>query len=128
MENKDTFKMTYSAQQQQELERIRAKYIPREPDKMRQLRALDASAGHKAAARAISVGVVGALLLGVGMSLIMSDFGLWVGAAALPLGLVCGVAGLILVGCAYPIHRRALARERAKIAPEILRLTDELSR
>lgn len=126
MENKETFQMTYSAQQQQELQRIREKYLPKTPDKMERLRALDAAVTAKANVRAIALGVVGTLVLGIGMSLLLSDFGAAVGSLALPLGLGLGVVGLAAVGCAYPVYNRVLKRERAKAAPEILRLTEEL--
>lgn len=128
MENKDTFKMTYSAEQQEELHHIRQKYLPQEPDKMQQLRALDAGAAKKATMDAIVAGVLGSMLLGCGMSLIMTDFGSWLGRAALPVGVAVGVSGMLLMALAYPLYSRSLRREREKIAPEILRLTDELMR
>lgn len=127
MENKDTFKMTYSASQQEEIDQIRRKYVPKEPSKMERLRALDAAVESKAAAISIAVGVVGTLILGLGMSLAMSDLGTLLGAAAFPAGIVIGVVGIAVLGCAYPIYHRTLKKERAKIAPEILKLTDELT-
>lgn len=126
MENKETFKMTYSAQQREEIDSIRKKYVLQEPDKMARLRALDAGAERKAAASAIAVGVIGTILMGAGMSLILSDFGAWLGAAAYPVGIALGVAGMAVLSCAYPLYRCRLKKERTKIAPEILRLTDEL--
>lgn len=126
MENKDTFKMTYSAQQQEEVNQIRQKYAPKEPDKMEQLRALDASVEKKATAVSIAVGVVGTLILGIGMSLAMSDFGAILGSAAFIVGIVIGLMGIAVLGCAYPLYNRTLKKEREKIAPEILKLTDEL--
>lgn len=128
MENKDTFKMTYSAEQQEEIHQIRQKYLPQEPDKMQQLRVLDAGAAKKATMVSIIAGVPGAMLLGCGMSLIMTDFGSWLGRAALPVGVAVGVAGMLLMALAYPLYSRSLRRAREKIAPEILRLTDELMR
>lgn len=126
MENKDTFKMTYSAQQQEEVNQIRQKYAPKEPDKMERLRALDASVEKKATAVSIAVGVVGTLILGIGMSLAMSDFGAILGSAAFIVGIVIGLMGIAVLGCAYPLYNRTLKKEREKIAPEILKLTDEL--
>lgn len=126
MENKDTFKMTYSAQQQEEVNQIRQKYAPKEPDKMEQLRALDASVEKKATAVSIAVGVVGTLILGIGMSLAMSDFGAILGSAAFIVGIVIGLLGIAVLGCAYPLYNRTLKKEREKVAPEIMKLTDEL--
>lgn len=124
--NNETFKMTYSAEQQEEIDKIRKKYTPREQDKMERLRALDASVGKKATAVSIVVGIVGTLLMGVGMSLTMSDFGELIGSLAMPIGISVGVVGIAVLACAYPIYERTIKKERKKIAPEIIRLTDEL--
>ena len=128
MEHNDSFKMTYSAQQQEEIQSIRQKYVPQAESKMDQLRALDAKVTQKATMVSILTGVIGAMLLGCGMSLIMSDFGAALGTAALPVGIAVGVIGLIPVALAYPLYNRTLKKEREKIAPQILQLTDELMR
>jgi len=125
MENK-TFEYTYSAQQQKEVETIRQKYLPKEEDKLEQLRKLHAVPTHKAQAASIAIGVIGALILGTGMSLCMTDLGAALGALAMVLGIAIGLAGIILVAFAYPIYNKTLQKERKKIAPEILRLTEEL--
>lgn len=126
MDNKETFQMTYSAKQQEEVQAIRDKYVPKEPDKMEQLRALDAGVGKKATMISIIVGIIGTLIMGIGMSLAMSEFGELLGNIAMPVGIVLGVVGIVILACAYPIYNRTLKKEREKIAPEILRLTDEL--
>lgn len=126
MENQDTFKMTYSAQQQEEIDQIRKKYLPQEKSKLEQLRALDAGATNRATMYSILLGVIGTLILGAGMSIVMTDFGAALGTLALPVGIVVGVAGLVLLALAYPLYNRTLKKEREKIAPEILRLSDEL--
>lgn len=131
MENKESFKMTYCAQQQEEIDRIRKKYAPKEEDKMAQLRALDASVGKKAMAWALSVGIIGALLLGIGMSLLMTDFGNVLSVSSeltAVIAVAVGLVGIALIVAAYPVHRRTVRKERQKIAPTILRLTEELSR
>lgn len=125
-ENQDTFKMTYSAEQQNEIRQIREKYAPKAPDKMEQLRALDAGAGKKAARVSITAGGIGTLIMGIGMSLAMTDFGILLEEWALPVGIAVGLLGIGLVVAAYPLYQRTLKKERDKIAPEILRLTDEL--
>lgn len=126
MEYKESFKMTYSAQQQEEIHSIRQKYVPKEESKMDRLRALDARVTQKATMVSLIVGVIGTLLLGCGMSLILSDFGAPLGRAALPVGIALGVIGLVPVALAYPLYNRTLKKEREKIAPQILQLTDEL--
>ena len=126
MEHNDSFKMTYSAQQQEEIQSIRQKYVPKEESKMDKLRTLDASVTHKATMVSIIMGVIGAMILGCGMSLIMSDFGKALGAAAFPVGIVAGALGIALVALAYPVYHRTLKTEREKVAPQIMQLTDEL--
>ena len=128
MERNDSFKMTYSAEQQEEIQSIRQKYAPKEESKMDRLRALDAHVTKKATMASIIVGVLGALILGCGMSLIMSDFGRALGNAAFPVGIVAGALGLALVALACPVYHRTLKKEREKVAPQILQLTDELLR
>ena len=94
---------------------------------MTQLRRLDASVYSKASTAALAVGIVGALIMGIGMSLVMTDIGAVLGTVlAMVIGIGIGVIGIVLVCLAYPIYNRTLKKEREKIAPEILRLTDEL--
>ena len=129
MDHKEGFHFTYSAAQQQEIENIRNKYLPQEPDKMAQLRTLHRSAGQRAQSAAITVGVIGTLILGSGMSLAMTDLGTVFGLSgsfAMVLGILIGLVGLVLVALAYPLYEKRLKKERARIAPEILRLSDEL--
>lgn len=126
MENKETFKMTYSAQQQEEVEAIRKKYAAPNEDKMAQLRALDAGVNRKASSASITIGVLGTLVMGVGMSLVMTDIGARLGELAMIIGVTVGVIGMLLAALAYPVYNRVLKKEKERIAPEILRLTDEL--
>ena len=126
MEMNEGFSFTYSAEQQQEIEAIRKKYLPREENKMEQLRALHNSATRKAQAWAIALGVIGALIMGTGMSLAMTDIGAALGQLAMVAGIVIGVIGMILVALAYPVYNHVLKKERQRIAPQILQLTEEL--
>ena len=125
MEN-HAFEYTYSAQRQQEVEEIRKAYLPQEEDKLAELRKLHALPTQKAQTASISLGVMGALILGAGMSLCMTELGDALGSLAMVIGIAVGIAGIALVALAYPVYKRRLKKERAKIAPEILRLSDEL--
>ena len=126
MENKESFEYTYSAQRQQEVEAIRKKYLPKEEDKMETLRKLHAIPTQKAQAASIAMGVIGSLILGTGMSLCMTEIGAALGNLAMVVGILAGIIGMILAGLAYPTYARIKKKEREKIAPEILKLTDEL--
>ena len=126
MENNENFTFTYSAQQQREVEDIRKKYLPKEEDKMAQLRKLHAIPTQKVQAASLAVGVIGALIMGTGMSLAMTDIGAALGIFAMVLGIFVGIVGMVLVALAYPLYNRVLKTQREKIAPDILRLSDEL--
>ena len=129
MENKETFIYTYSAKEQEEIKAIRKKYAAPEEteDKMAQLRRLDAGVYSKATTAALVIGIIGALIMGTGMSLVMTDIGEMIGIEpAMIIGVGVGIVGIVLVSLAYPIYNRTLKKEREKIAPEIIRLTDEL--
>lgn len=122
MTNHESFEYTYSALEQDEIRRIREKYSPKDEreQKLQRLRALDASVGQKATAVSIILGVTGTLVLGIGMCCCLVWTELFL--LGIPVGLA-GIAGIIL---AYPVYRHTEKKERLRIAPEILRLTDEL--
>ena len=120
MENKETFSYTYSAKEQEEIKKIREKYVPKEADKMEQLRRLDAGVTQKGTAISLVVGIIGALILGTGMSMCMVWTELFV------LGIIVGIVGIVMVSAAYPLYSYVTKKVREKIAPEIIRLTDEL--
>ena len=126
MENKEGFSFTYTANQQKEVEAIRKKYLPQEVDKMEQLRRLHGIPTQKAQAASLAVGVIGALIMGTGMSLAMTEIGAALGSLAMVIGILVGIVGMVLVALAYPLYNRVLKKQREKIAPEILRLSDEL--
>ena len=125
------FQYTYSAKEQAELKRIRDKYTaPTEAeDKMDRLRRLDASVTNTAQAVALVFGVIGTLILGFGMSLVMTEIAESLGIsgdAAMVIGIIVGIVGGILASLAYPIYNAIVTAKCKKLAPEIIRLTDEL--
>lgn len=120
-ENGSAFRYTYSAKEQEELIRIRQKYAPPEEDKMEQIRRLDRSVNEKGTVISIILGVLGTLILGLGMSCAL----VWQGMLFLP-GIFIGLAGIGILASAYPVYNHVTRKERERIAPEILRLTDEL--
>ena len=130
-QEKNGFTYTYSAKEQAELMLIRDKYTaPAEAeDMMARLRRLDASVTNTAQAVALVFGIIGTLILGVGMSLCMTDLGEILGSyrdMAMVIGITVGVIGGILASLAYPIYNAIVKAKRKKLAPEIIRLTDEL--
>ena len=130
-QEKSGFTYTYSAREQAELKRIREKYTaPAEAEvKMARLRRLDASVTNIAQAVALAFGVVGTLILGLGMSLCMTDLAEVLGSLgdfAMGIGIIIGVIGGVLASIAYPVYNAIVKVRRRRLAPEILRLTDEL--
>ena len=123
---KACFEYTYSAQRQQEVEEIRKAYLPKEEDKLSELRKLHAIPTRKAQTVSLTVGIIGALIMGMGMSLCMTDLGAALGSFAMIAGVLTGLAGMVMAAFAYPVYNNTLKKEREKIAPEILRLTDAL--
>ena len=122
MTEKEIFEYTYSASQQNEVRKIREKYLPRETTKLDQLRALDAGATKRGTAVSLVHGILYVLVLGLGMSCCM----VWAGKLFVP-GIMIGCIGLAGVAATYPIYNRIVRQDREKIAPEILRLTEELA-
>ena len=125
------FTYTYSAKEQAELKHIRDKYTaPTEvEDKMTRLRRLDASVTNTAQAVALVFGVIGTLIFGFGMSLVMTELAESLGISgdvAMVIGIIVGIVGGILASLAYPIYNAIVKAKRKKLAPEIIRLTDEL--
>ena len=124
-----SFHYSYSAKEQEEIRKIRERYTKPQSesvDKMEQLRRLDAGVTKKATAAALVVGILSTIIMGTGMSLVMTDFGAVLGSLAVPVGIVVGLAGMIGAALADPVYQHTLKKEQSRIAPEILRLTDEL--
>ncbi|MBD5508282.1 MAG: hypothetical protein HDR05_09620 [Lachnospiraceae bacterium] len=121
-EKNEVFSYTYSASQQAEIKGIREKYMPptEEEDKMERLRRLDRSVTKTGTAVSIIVGVISTLVFGVGMCCTM----VWEG-LMLP-GIVIGVVGIVGIVSAYPLYTYVTKKQRERVAPEIMRLSDEL--
>ena len=119
---KNKFEYTYSAPQNAEIEKIRKKYTPKtvSESKLEQIKKLDSSIERKAVGYALGIGIAGSLILGVGMCCTMVWTDLFI------LGIFVGIIGMIMCGCAYPIYKKMIKKKRAEIAPQILKLTNEL--
>lgn len=123
MNGNETFNYTYSASQQEEIKKIREKYsAPKEQEnKMERLRQLDRSVTRPGTIAALIVGIASSLIMGTGMSMCM----VWGDELFIP-GIVVGVAGMIGVAIAYPLYSAVTKKRKEKLAPEIIRLSDEL--
>lgn len=125
MENRERVvinSVTYSAEAQREMDAIVAKYIkqdaPKQETALDRMQKLDRAAESKAQIVGLAVGIVAALVLGLGMSCAL----VW---GQLALGILVGLAGLAGMVAAFPLYQKVLGQEREKIAPEIIRLSEE---
>ncbi|MBQ8821951.1 MAG: hypothetical protein IJZ82_04865 [Lachnospiraceae bacterium] len=121
MENNKAFEYTYSAKEQEEIEKIKRKYLPKEESKLELLRKLDRQVTRKGEVVSLILGVVGCLIMGGGMSMCM----VWIDSLLIP-GILLGILGAVTMGMAYPAYTRITQKERARLAPQILALTEEI--
>ena len=110
-------------------QKIRTQYMEKTPSELDELRALDAKVKRPANVFAYVFGSVSAIVMGAGMSLVMTDLGATLGlggTAAMVLGIAVGAVGGILASLAYPVYNAIVKARRKKLASEIIRLADEL--
>ena len=108
------------------VQKIRTQYTEKQHTELDELKALDAKVKKPANVFAYSYGAVGAVVMGAGMSLCMTELGTALGRLAIIIGVAVGLVGIVLVAVAYPLYNRVLKTQWEKIAFEILRLSDEL--
>ena len=112
---------SYQEKELKTAEHIREAYSERGESDIEKLRKLDGKVKRPAEILAYTLGVIGSLVLGVGMCLAMEVIG-----SLMPLGIVIGVIGIVMVADNYPIYKRILSQRKKKYAPEIVALSDEL--
>lgn len=123
MEKKEenTFQYSYSAKQQSEIEAIKKKYMPKQEDKLEQLRKLDKSAETPGTIVGLILGIVGTLVMGTGMSCVM----VWAD-TLFAVGIIFGLLGIVMIASEYPAYKIVTEKQREKLAPRILQLSEEL--
>jgi uncharacterized membrane protein YraQ (UPF0718 family) len=107
-------------------EQLASEYAPKDTSKVVALHKLDQRAKLPATICAFSLGVVSALLLGVGMCLTMGVLGSGTG-TLFAVGIVVGILGLVGVCANYPLYLRLLERGKKQYASDIVRLAQEIS-
>ena len=115
------FEYNYSADKAKEVEAITKKYMSHEPDKFEQLKALDRKAEKRGQITSLVLGIIGTLILGAGMSIVMEGT-----ASLMIMGIVIGVAGIIILMAAYPAYKKLVKEDRNKVADQILALSKEI--
>ena len=108
-------------------QKIRTQYMEKESTQLDALRALDAKVKRPANVFAGVFGAISALVMGSGMSLIMTDIGATFGVRdPMMSGIVIGVAGMLMAILTYPIYKGILNNRKKKYAAEIMKLSDEI--
>ena len=109
------------------VQKIRTQYTEKQHTELDALKELDAKVKRPAKVFGYVYGSLSAIVMGAGMSLVMTDIGAVIGLASTMVpGIAIGVAGMAMALSTYPIHQAMLNARKKKYAPEILRLTDEL--
>ena len=109
------------------VQKIRTQYTEKQHTELDELKALDAKVKKPANVFAYAYGSVSAVVMGAGMSLVMTDIGAMVGlASAMVPGIVIGVIGMGLALSTYPIYKKLLNNRKKKYAAEIMALSDKL--
>ena len=108
-------------------QKIRAQYMEKEPSELDALRELDANVKRPANVFAYTFGSISAIVMGAGMSLVMTDIGAVVGiASAMVPGIAIGVAGLGMALLTYPMYQSILNSRKKKYAGQILTLSEKI--
>ena len=107
------------------VEKIRSQYTEQKHTELDALKALDAKVKKPANVFGYTYGIIGAIVMGAGMSLVMTDIGAKIGMSATMVpGIVVGIVGLAMSCTTYPIYKKILASRRKKYASKILELSD----
>ena len=109
------------------VQKIRTQYTEKQHTELDALKALDAKVKRPANVFAYTYGSIAALVMGTGMSLVMTEIGALLGLASVMIpGIVIGVVGLGMALSTYPIYKRMLSARKKKYAPQILALSEQL--
>lgn len=108
-------------------QKIRTQYMEKESTELDALRELDAQVKRPASIFAYAFGCISAIVMGSGMSLVMTEIGATLGiASAMPIGVVIGVVGLGMALINYPIYKSILNARKKKFAPKIIDLSEKI--
>lgn len=109
------------------VEKIRSQYTQQACSQLDELKALDARVKKPARVFAFTYGSIGAVVMGAGMSLVMTDLGAMLGLGEILVpGIAVGLVGLVMVLTTYPIYKKILASRKKKYAKQIVELSDRI--
>ncbi len=108
-------------------QKIRTQYMEKQSTELDVLRELDAKVKRPANVFAYVFGSISAIIMGAGMSLVMTDIGVTIGMASTMVpGIVIGVVGLGMALLTYPMYKGILGSRKKKFSAEILKLSDKI--
>ena len=109
------------------VQKIRTQYTEKEHDQLDALRELDAKVKRPANVFAYVFGSVSAIVMGSGMSLVMTEIGSYIGMSSTMVpGIVIGIIGMLMALVNYPIYKRVLSSRKNKYAQQIMELSDKI--
>ena len=108
-------------------QKIRAQYMEKTPSELDALRELDAKVKRPANIFAYAFGSISAIIMGAGMSLVMTDIGATIGiTSALVPGIAIGALGLGMALLTYPIYKGILNACKKKYGAQIIALSEKI--
>ena len=108
-------------------QKIRTQYMEQHPSELDALRKLDVKVKRPANVFAYTFGGASAIIMGAGMSLVMTEIGATLGlVSAMVPGIVIGVVGMCMALVNYPLYKGILASRKAKYAEQILALSEKI--
>ena len=109
------------------VQKIRSEYTEKQYTELDALKALDAKVKKPANVFAYTYGSVSAIIMGAGMSLVMTEIGAAIGLVSTMVpGIAIGVVGMGMALSTYPIYKKMLNTRKKKYAPEILKLSEQI--
>ena len=109
------------------VQKIRTQYTEKQHTELDALKELDAKVKRPANVFAYTYGSMSAIVMGAGMSLVMTEIGSIIGlASAMVPGIVIGVVGMGMALSTYPVYKKILNARKKKYAPEILALSEKI--
>lgn len=109
------------------VQKIRTQYTEKENTQLDELKALDKKVKTPPAVFSWVFGSIGAIIMGSGMSLVMTDIGSTLGLSApMAPGIIIGILGLLMAIINYPVYQKLLSSRRKKFAPQIIALSERI--
>ena len=108
------------------VQKIRSQYTEKQHSELDELKALDKQVKKPAQVFAYIFGSVAAIIMGAGMSLVMTDMASSLGIGSMAPGIIIGIIGMVFAIVNYPIYKNMLAKRKAEYSQQILELSEKL--